>query len=380
MRALIVTTGRARGSLAAMRALGLRGWWVGAGTPDGSGMVTASRWCRQRHVVPRPRGDAMAFVEGVAQAVEEGGYDIVFGGADDWMAALATYRDRIPAPVAHPPADTVATAMDKVELAHRATLVGLHAPRTEPATDAAVEKWDGPVVVKCRSHWRPGQQHRYRIEAQWYPDVQSATEGVRALSDAGFEPVLQEPIEGRLSALIGLFHEGRLLGRVQQESYRLWPTPSGVSSRAQTVPVNEDLAQRAATLVGDLGWQGLVELQFLKDERGNDYLIDFNGRFYGSMALANAAGPNLPDAWARQALGLPLPTLEDARPGVRFVWGAGDLHRAFHERCGGLGRDLLSTLRWALTAKDSVWALRDPGPAGDLLVSRLRRVARRPST
>ena len=376
MRALIVTLGRARGALAALRALGCAGWTVGVGTPDGTGMVTASRWCHRRHVVPRPRGNGDGFVAGIQRAISDGGYDVVFGGADDWMAALATYQDRIPTRVAHPPADTVIAALDKVELAKRAAAADLSAPRTEMATHAVVARWRGPVVVKCRAHWHPGQQHEQRIEARVYPDVTAAMGQIRLLRDAGFEPILQEPIEGRLGALIGLFHNGCLLGRVQQETSALWPTPSGVSSRAHTVSVDEGLARRAAALLGDLGWSGLVELQFLKDVRGVAHLIDLNGRFYGSMALANAAGLNLPDAWARQALGHPLPPLPDGRPGVRFVWTAGDLRRAFIERRGGLIVDVVHTLRWARTSGDSVWDRRDLGPVKALAGARLRSLAR----
>lgn len=124
-------------------------------------------------------------------------------------------------------------------------------------------------------------------------------------------------ITGR--ALIGLFVEGRLRSRVQQETSGTWPTPSGVSCRAQTVEVDEDLAARATALLTALGWSGLVELQYLRDDDGRRWLIDLNGRFYGSMALANAAGANLADAWARSALGRPLPSLPDGRPGVRFL-------------------------------------------------------------
>jgi predicted ATP-grasp superfamily ATP-dependent carboligase len=376
MRALIVTVGRARGALAAVRALSSAGWVVGVGTPDGKGMVTASRWCQYRHVVPRPRGRGEGFVEGIRRAVHEVGYDVLFGGADDWMAALATYRDRVPTRVAHPAADTVAAAVDKLELIRRALAAGLVTPRTEAATDEVLAGWAGPVVVKCRAHWHPGQRHEYRIEARRYPDVAAATDRVRLLRDLGFDPILQETVDGRLGALIGLFHEGRLVGRVQQETSRLWPTPSGVSARAETVPVDEDLSTRAAALLTDLGWSGLVELQFLTDARGVRHLIDMNGRFYGSMALAIAAGVNLPDAWARQVLGRPEPYPEDARTGVRFVWTAGDLRRASKERRGGLVRDVLSTLRWARTATDSVWDRRDLGPTRELIAARLRRTAR----
>lgn len=369
----MVTNGRARGVLAAVRSLSLAGWVVGVGTPNGVGMVTSSRSCTQRHAVPRPRGDGAAFVSGVQRAVAAGQYDLVFGGGDDWMAALSTYREAIPARVAHPAPGVVTASLDKVGLVHRAREVGLAAPRTQVASDTALAGWPGPVVVKCRSHWSPGQVHLHRVEARRYPDAATATGRVQALMAEGFEPVLQERIDGHLGALIGLFHQGRLRSRVQQETSGLWPTPSGVSCRARTVPVDEGLAARAERLLADLGWSGLVELQFLRDRDGVQHLIDLNGRFYGSMALANAAGTNLADAWARQALGLPLPGLDDARPGVRFLWTAGDLRRAYAERRGGLLADVASTLRWLPSATTSVWDPGDVRPTLDLVTARFRR-------
>ncbi|OMQ16225.1 hypothetical protein A7K94_0203975 [Modestobacter sp. VKM Ac-2676] len=97
-------------------------------------------------------------------------------------------------------------------------------------------------MVKCRAHWRPRHRHEHRIEARRYPDAARAADRVALLRDAGLEPVLQQPVDGELMALIGLFSDGRLHGRVQQRSPRLWPTPTGVSCRAETVPVEEDLA------------------------------------------------------------------------------------------------------------------------------------------
>ena len=335
-------------------------------------MVTASRSCDRAHVVPRPRGDIGPFVDGVRRAVRDGGYDVVFGGGDDWMAALAACRDEVPAVVPHPPAAVVDEALDKVGLVRRARAVGLSAPRTEMATESAVAGWEGPVVVKCRALWRPQHTHPHRIEARRYPDVAAAAGRIDRLREAGLEPVLQQPVEGELAALIGLVHEGRLVGRVHQRSPRLWPTPSGVSCRAVTLPIDEDLSARATALLVDLGWSGLVELQFLRGADGDSHLIDLNGRFFGSMALANAVGANLPDAWGRQALGDPVPPLADAPPGARFLWTAGDLRRARVERRGGLLADVASTLRWLPGATTSVWRIGDPGPTLEKVGSRLR--------
>ncbi len=340
-------------------------------------MPGASNACSARHVVPRPRGDGAAFVAGVRAAVADGGYDLVFGGGDDWMAALATYRDAIGARIAHPPVEVAQAALDKValtELAHRS---GLAAPHTEAADDAALAAWDGPVVVKCRTHWAPGQTRPHRIDARLFPDARAAREQVERIRRAGGQPVLQTPVRGGLGALVGVFHEGRLHGCVQQVSPRLWPTPYGASARATTVPVDPSLRARAERLLGRLGWHGLVELQFLTGDDGVPHLTDLNGRFYGSLALADAASPGLVDLWARAAVGEPVGSLPEGAPGLRYSWIAGDVRRARTERRGGVVADLVDTMRWAHGARHSVWDLRDPAPAWYLASGRLRPASRR---
>lgn len=333
-------------------------------------MLSSSRFCAQRHRVARPREDGSTFIDDVCTAVAEGGYDIVFGAGDDWMAALAVYQDSIPAPVAHPSADAVNLGLDKLELTRAAHRVGMSAPRTELADSEALRNWTGPVTVKCRTHWTPGQTRPHRIEARVYSDVEQARERIALLKQAGAEPVLQEPVTGELSALIGLFHNGRLDGRVQQVSARLWPTPSGVSTRARTVAVDQQLAAEAEKLLAAIGWEGLVELQFLHDETGTPKLIDLNGRFYGSMALADRARPGLAHTWALRVLGEATERLTDGRPGVRYAWTAADLRRATVERRGGLVADVADTLCWQIGAQHSVWSLRDLAPTRRLISER----------
>lgn len=372
-RVLIVATGRDRGALAAIRAFRAAGWYVGVGTPDGGGVLGSSRASHASYRVPRPRHDGRDFVEGVRRAALSGSFDLVFGGGDDWMAALSAYREQLPLPVAHPPFDVVETVLDKMRLADHAATVGLASPRTVLATDEALATWDGPVVVKCKEHWAPDQTQSLRIEAKLFATTGDALAQVERIRAAGAQPILQEVVAGTLGALIGVFHEGRLYGRTQQVSTRLWPTPNGASARAYTVPVDEDLSTRVEALLEDLGWHGLVELQFLTGHDGVPHLIDFNGRFFGSLALAESAGEGLVRTWAELALGGPAPTLPDARPGRRYSWLAGDLRRARVERRNGMLRDVVTSLRWALTAQHSTLSLRDPLPSLALARGRVRR-------
>lgn len=371
---LILTNSRARGSLTAVRSLGSAGWRVGVGAPGADGLAARSRWCTRRHDVPRPRGDGRVFLSAVVAAVERGGYDLVVGGADDWAAALARWHDEIPCRVGHPPGDVVDRAIDKLALARVAEEHGLRAPATRPATPAAVDEVGLPVIVKCRRHWAEGLRNERRIEATLQDDREGVRGAVGAIRDAGLEPLLQEPVEGRLSALIGVVVDGRLRGRVAQRAIGTWPTPNGVSSRARTVTVDEGLAAKAESMLTALGWTGLVELQFLQHEDEPPVLIDLNGRYFGSMALAVAAGVDLPVAGALVAMGRDPGRVPDGRPGVSYAWLAGDLRRAVVERRGGLVRDVLGTLGAVLRANTtSILARRDPGPMLWLAGERLRR-------
>src|SRR5438067_2762 len=124
-------------------------------------------------------------------------------------------------------------------------------------------------------------------------EVQRRLEEVVAV---GAEPLVQPVVQGTLMAFTSIIDsDGRTLARIQQVAERTWPRGLGCSVRAHTVAVDEELAARAAALLRELGWQGLSELQFLvPDGGGEPQLIDFNGRFYGSMPLAIGAGVNLP--------------------------------------------------------------------------------------
>lgn len=191
---------------------------------------------------------------------------------------------------------------------------------------------------------------------------------------AGVEPLLQEVVDGELIALTLLVDRGRPVARVQQRAGAVWPRPAGVSARAVTVPVDETLAGPLTDLLAGLSWSGLAQAQFLAGPDG-PVLIDVNPRYYGSMALAAAAGTDLPGLWAALATGRPVQPVGDAAAGVRYTWLEGDLRRALAERRGGLRSDVADTLRWARGAVHSIAARGDPAPLAFHVADLTRRAA-----
>ena len=364
MRALIVEDGFQRGSLAACRALGRTGWEVGIGSPE-KGFASSSRYTTAWHEVPPPEEHESGFVAGVRRAVGAGGYELVFGAGDGEVLALSAARDDLGALFPYGPHEDVVRAFDKVALSEAAQRVGLAVP-------ARARPEEAPVVVKPRHttvHDPDGGPLRLRAEVKHTQDEAEAR--VEYLEGVGAEPLVQRYVDGDLVAQIAVTdRESRVVAAVQQRASSM--TPRGGTARGETEALDAGLAEGVAALLADLNWFGIAQVQFQVPPGGEPVLIDLNGRFYGSMALALAAGLNLPAVWASLATDRPLPTIEPPRIGVRYHWLESDLRRAVQER-----RGLAGTLRYAVGARHGIWDKRDPLPgvrhAGRLAGRALRR-------
>jgi predicted ATP-grasp superfamily ATP-dependent carboligase len=365
MRALIIDHGLSRSALAATRALADAGWEVGIGSPARGGLADGSRACARWHDVPAPEIRLDAFVASVAKASRDGRYEVVLPSDDAQLLALSARRDELGLRVPYAEHDVVLRATDKAQLTSAARAVDIRVPETVEATEDALRGWRGPAMVKARLHnplRRDGAPaHLLPVRAADAAEARTRAEDMRA---QGGEPLLQEVVDGALTAVTMVTdRDGRPVARVQQEAEALWPPQTGISARARTVSLDDELAERVEALLRGLGWFGLAEAQFLRGADGQPRLIDLNGRLYGSLALSVAAGVNLAAVWAALATDRHPAKAADPSSGVRYHWLEGDLRRALAERRGGLLVDLAGTLRYALRARHSILSWRDPRPA-----------------
>jgi predicted ATP-grasp superfamily ATP-dependent carboligase len=341
-----------------------------------------SRAVRHRHVIPPHASGASGFLRAVDRAIATRGYEVVFACSDGEILTLSRERESISARVPHPPHEAMLRAIDKLELGTAAREVGMTTPPVAGSGAEARERWGaGPTIVKERLHGTPTAAAAFtHLAPQAFFDPASVDRRIEELRAAGAVPLVQPLIEGQLMAFTSVLDEqGHMLARVQQVAERTYPRNAGLSVRARTVPVDEQLVEQVSRLLRKLGWFGLSELQFILPAEGAPVLLDFNGRFYGSLALALAAGVNLPDTWARIATGRSPVEAGDARPGVRYQWLEGDL-RAARERSRGPLRDAAGCLRYGMSASASIWSARDPLPGllttGTLLSQALRLTAK----
>jgi predicted ATP-grasp superfamily ATP-dependent carboligase len=363
MRALIVEDGYSRQALAAARALRAAGWSVGIASPI-PGFSAVSRAVTRWHRIPAPEDGLAGFGEALAAVASEAEYDIVFPARDADVFGTSIAREAVmPMRVPYPAHEQVVAAFDKLNLGKAAERVGIAVPDT--ADDGLPATHGEGRVVKARLHPaldRDGSSAR--MEAQVAGDDAEAEDRVRELRAVGRQPIVQEHVDGELMSLTLLLdRDGRVIARAQQVAERRYPRGAGVDARSRTVPIDEELVKKATALLSDLGWFGLAHLEFLVPEDGRPRLIDFNGRIYGSLALAVAAGVNFPVLWAQLATGRPVERRVDATPGIRYQWLAGDLLGALTETERSPGLEVLGAVRSARGSVHSVASFRDPRPA-----------------
>jgi predicted ATP-grasp superfamily ATP-dependent carboligase len=365
LRALIVDQSRDRSALAAARMLRADGWEVGTGSWRPS-IAAKSAATGPHHRIEEAETDEDRFIADIAAAVRAENYEVVFCIYDVGLLVLSRRRDEVaPAIVPYAAHEIVERSFDKLAFTRAAQTAGLAVPRTEEADDAALAAWQGPVVVKARLHAPT------RYETRPFDSAEQAAPFVAELRAEGAQPLLQERISGQLGAFVVVVdRDGEVVAEVQQRCDRSWPDGAGVTARASTIVPDMQLAERVHVLVRELRWFGLAEIEYLLDDRGVPRFTDFNGRFYGGIALAGHAGVNVAAAWARLATGRPLGPIGTQRVGARFQWLNRDLAASRHaDGVKGMAR----ALALAPGSAHSMFALGDLGPTLRFYVPEMAR-------
>jgi predicted ATP-grasp superfamily ATP-dependent carboligase len=382
-RVFVIDDGQERLVIATARSLRRAGYsvTVGASVP-----WTMSWWSRdvdRRRRIPASDADRGAQAKAIAAITGEGGYVAVLPVNEASLLGMAEERHLfLPSlAAAIPDVDLVLRSTDKHHLEDLAKAVGLAAPRsqvcsTPESVAAATAEFGYPIAVKPgRSQVASGSNAG---KTHYEKSVIAATVDERdvAVARMGVPVILQEYIrDARVVSYAGLRMNGEFVGEVVSEYVRTWPPGGGSASYSVTIAPDDGLLRDARALVDALRWEGIFELELIARPGGGYAAIDFNPRIYGSIALATAAGVDLPAMWVDSLTGRPVER-RSGRAGVTYRWEHAELLNLFN----ALGRrDLRGAVRIATSPLRSTYpilSVRDPGPIIVLSLGILRRQIR----
>jgi len=176
-----------------------------------------------------------------------------------------------------------------------AVTCGLHVPRTIRVSDPAdagrtVHPFSYPVVLKPIVSHTLGRADRLRVRL-----VHSADELSQRLPEmAAASPVLvQEFCPGTGLGLSVLARRGEVTAAFQHERVHE-PPEGGAGSYRRSAPLSSDLLQSVQRFCREVEWDGPAMFEFKQEGGGVPVLMEVNGRFWGSLALAIHAGVDFP--------------------------------------------------------------------------------------
>ena len=334
--AILVTDGDQRAALAIVRSLGRAGYRVFVCSPRRRSLAGASRHCRAEATVPEALRDPSGFVEAVGRLTESWNIGVLLPVTEASLLALLPARERFPkACIPFPDAGMFERVSDKAALLEIAASLGIPVPaqavlrRRTDLSKLGLDQLRFPLVLKpyrSVAGEGEGEQSRVKLGVRYAADPSQLAAVVAGLPSGAFPLLLQQRLVGPGQGVFLLRWGGATRAVFAHRRIREKPPSGGVSVCAESVPADPGLVSQAERLLRHFGWQGVAMVEFKLDAAtGTAYLMEVNGRFWGSLQLAIDAGVDFPRLLVSAALGDPPEPVSGYRIGVRTRWWWGEV-------------------------------------------------------
>lgn len=289
-------------SLAVVRALGRAGIPVDVASSSPGALGACSRHVGRSHQHPDPLTQEVAFIDWVRQRQAQCPDELIFPLTERSVVPLTRHRSGLDdGRLALAPSDALEQVLDKSKTVALAASLGLLVPRshhlaTADALEAfaAAPAWGYPMVVKpMRSFGHDGKDRVQLAVSYAFNPAQLRQQVLEALRYG--EVILQEYFVGQGVGVELIADRGTVRYAFQHRRLHEVPLTGGGSSLRISENVAPVLRDASAKLVQALGWHGVAMVEFKYQPDTGDYrLMEINGRFWGSLPLAVAAGANFP--------------------------------------------------------------------------------------
>lgn len=307
-------------TVAAVRSLGRRGFFVAVGERTRLAPALFSRYCARRFIHPSAVARTGEFLDALERELRDGRYDVLLPMELSTQLVVTRHRERLERWTRIPFADAgrALKVQDKKELALFARARGFDMPPTlcpeTPAEALALaERLAYPVLVKPRL----SSGGRGILAADEPAEFRRAYARVHERFPL---PVIQERIPSGGDALgVGVLMNGASEPRASFAYRRLreYPVSGGPSTLRESIR-DDALRATAERLLSALGWTGVAMVEFKVDPRdGRPKLLEVNPRFWGSLNHAIVSGVDFPWLLCRLAAEGDVPAVREYEVGVR---------------------------------------------------------------
>lgn len=332
-RTVIVTDGEQRAALAVVRSLGAAGYRCIVTSSTGASMAGVSRFVARTATVPDALTQPRDFAEAIVYLAADQEASLVIPIAEPAMLAILAVRERLShAVVPFPDLESFQAISDKQRLLAEASALGIAIPvQTVLSQASALESLDlsalpYPIVIKPARSVGEHAGARAKLAVAHAANVEELTRRIHSLPLAAFPVLLQQRVEGPGTGIFLLLWDGEQRAQFAHKRLCEKPPSGGVSVYRESIPIDEELRDRSRQLLQRFGWRGVAMVEYKRDQAtGRPYLMEVNGRFWGSVQLAIDAGVDFPRLLAASALGERIAPVSTYRLGVRSRWWWGQI-------------------------------------------------------
>jgi predicted ATP-grasp superfamily ATP-dependent carboligase len=301
IRKILLLDGYSTRTLACVRSWGKMGVEFVVGGETGSDMSLFSRYCKEKCVYTSPKRDIAKFVAEINGHSRRFDASHVFPTSEAAIMACSDRERELTATPIIPTRSEIEAVFSKKKTLGIAEALGIPVPRTLYLTDSDTAALNNitlkfPVVVKSESSEVMDTGRTATSGKTFYARNQAELEKeCQTRLALGQSVLLQEFIDGYGVGVSGLFAEGRPVALIGHRRIRESNPMGGPSALAETIAIEPRLLQSTTALLGEVGFTGPAMVEFKVDRHsGEAYLMEINGRFWGSVLLALAAGLELP--------------------------------------------------------------------------------------
>lgn len=332
MGKVLILDANQRSALAIIRSLGRQGLEIVAGDHVRSSIGCASRYTAESVRYPDPGTSPKRFVAQITEIVDRLSIDTVVPATDlTTMLLLSQSRLAKSVRLAAPSAQSYEALTDKAHLIDLASTLGIAVPetvtaRTAVAVSDAAQSFGFPVVLKpSRSRYLKGDRVM-STSVQVVRSASSLPEVLRSLRWLGDLPCLvQRFVPGHGAGIFALYGASGPIAWFAHQRLREKPPTGGVSVLSESAPVDSIMQSAAAKLLSAVDWTGVAMVEFRIAADGVPYLMEVNGRFWGSLQLSIDCGVDFPWLFYQMLHGIPAATPPTYAIGRRLRWLLGDL-------------------------------------------------------
>lgn len=307
-------------TLAAVRSLGRRGFYLTVGEKTRFATALFSRYCSRRVIYPSPASKPEEFLDWLLKEVKTNNYDMLLPTEFETLEIILKNKKEIEPYTRIPFADydLISRVNDKAWLIRYAEANGYLCPKTyflETLDGFCYESMQYPLVIKPRKS--SGSRGLLYVNSP----SEFLTSFQKVHSRYPF-PLVQEYIPNGgaygVAALFNLNSEPR--AAFVYKRLREYPVSGGPSTLRESVK-NDEIRDIAISLLKSLNWVGVAMVEFRVDARdGKAKLMEINPRFWGSLQLAILSGMDFPYLLYKMAVDGDVEPVWDYEAAIRCRW------------------------------------------------------------